>query len=177
MPQSLCLCLTGYAWFRENLLKKPLEVICRCPFPTPDVACGDRGVPHTEAARFPIVVVAMTGRGRDPQGALLASFVAIFDVALGAANCVIGWGLLVAARGSLPSCLCGVVHDHLVVGGMLGGDSLWLPEHAPKEVALSASSWALLAASGQRNWAIEVGLAASLGLIMPFLPLPWWGLG
>jgi hypothetical protein len=87
------------------------------------------------------------------RGALVASLVATSDVALGAANYIIGWCLLVATRGCLPACLCGAVHDCLTVGGMLGGDVLRFPKRAPKEVALSASPRALLAASGQRNWA------------------------
>jgi hypothetical protein len=140
---------------RANLLKKPLEVICRCPFPALDAARGGRGTPHTGAARFPAVVITMVdrGRGHGPQGALVASLVATSDVALGAANYIIGWCLLVATRGCLPACLCGAVHDCLTVGGMLGGDVLRFPKRAPKEVALSASPRALLAASGQRNWA------------------------
>jgi hypothetical protein len=69
------------------------------------------------------------------------------------------------------------VHDHLVVGGVLGGDALRLPERAPKEVALNASLWAPLTASGQRNWDARVGLAASLGLIVPSLALPQRGPG
>jgi hypothetical protein len=108
---------------------------------------------------------------------LLALLIAISDVALGAVNCVIVWHLLVIAWGCLPACLCGAVHDRLIVGGVLGSDSLRLPKRVPKEVPLSTLSRALLAASGQRNWATQVGLAVSLGLIVPSLPLPWWGLG
>jgi hypothetical protein len=137
------------------LFKKPLEMICRCPFPASDAGHGEGGAPHTGVARFPAVVVTTAGRGRSrgPQGALPVSLVAVSDVALGVANCIIGWRLLVAARGCLPACLCGAVHDHLIVGGVLGGSALWLPERAPKEVARFASPWALLTASGQHNWA------------------------
>jgi hypothetical protein len=86
-------------------------------------------VPHTRVARFTAMVIAMAGRGHDrgPQGALTASPVAISDIALGVANCVIGWCLLIAARGCLPTCLCRAMHDCLIVGGMLGGDARWLP--------------------------------------------------
>jgi hypothetical protein len=97
--------------------------------------------------------MAGCGHGCGPQGALLVSHVAISNITLGEANYVIRWCLLVTARGSLPTCLCGAVHDHLIVGGVLGGNALWLPERAPEEVALSASPRALLAVSGQRNWA------------------------
>jgi hypothetical protein len=160
---------------RANLLKKPLEVICRCHFPAPDAARNSGGAPHTGDARFPAMVIAMASRG--PQGALSASLVVIFDVAMGAMNCIIGKRLLVATRGCLAACPCGAVHDCLVVGGVLGGDALRLPERGPKEVALTASPWALLTASGQRNWAAQVGLAMSLGLVVPSLPPVWRGLG
>jgi hypothetical protein len=55
---------------RANLLKKPLEVIYRCPFPVPDAACGSGRMPHTRAANFLAVVVVMAGCGYDhgPQG-------------------------------------------------------------------------------------------------------------
>jgi hypothetical protein len=79
------------------------------------------------------------------------SLVAISDVALGAANYVIRCRLLVTAQGCLPACLCGVVHDRLVVGGKLGGDALWLHERGPKEVNRSFSPWALHVLSGQCN--------------------------
>jgi hypothetical protein len=138
-----------------NFLKKPLEVICRCPFPASDTACGSGGAPHTKAAHFPVVVIAMAsrGHGHGPQGALLASLIAISDATLGAANCITGWCLLITAQGCLPACLCGAVHDRLIVDGMLGRNALRLSKCAPKEVALSTSQWALLAASGQCNWA------------------------
>jgi hypothetical protein len=80
-----------------------------------------------------------------------SQLVAVSDIALGAVNFIIGWRLFVVAWGCLPTCLCGVVHDCLVVGDVLGGDAQRLPERAPKEVALSASQWALLAVSGQCN--------------------------
>jgi hypothetical protein len=94
---------------RANLLKKPLEVIFRCPFLAPDTARGSGGVPHTKAAHFPAVVIAMDGRGygHGPRGALLAPLVAISKVALGAVNCIIGLHLLVTAQGCLHACQCG----------------------------------------------------------------------
>jgi hypothetical protein len=166
----------GMVW--AKFPKKILEVIYRCPFPAPDAARGGGGTPHTRTAHILAVVMAMAdhGHGRSPQGALLASFVATFDVALGAANCVVGWHLLVTSWGCLPTYLCGAVHGHLVVGGVLGGDALRLPERAPEEVAQSASPRALLTVGRQRNWATQVGLAVSLGLIVSSLLLPQWDL-
>jgi hypothetical protein len=70
------------------------------------------------------------------------------DAVLGAVSCIVERCLLVAARGRLSACLCGAVHGHLIVGGELGGDAVQLLERAPKEVALSALPWALLAAPG-----------------------------
>jgi hypothetical protein len=98
----------------------------RDSFPAPDAAHGGEGALLIGAAHFPVVVIAMAGRGRScgPHGALLASLVAVSDIALGVANCVVGWLLLVTARGCLPASLCGLVHDLLVVGGVLGGDAL-----------------------------------------------------
>jgi hypothetical protein len=58
------------------------------------------------------------------------------------------------------------VYGRLVVGGVLGGDVAWLLERAPKEVTLSTLPRALLAVTGQRTWATQVGLAMSLGLIV-----------
>jgi hypothetical protein len=70
-----------------------------------------------------------------------------------------------------------MVHDHLIVGAVLGGDALRLPKCAPKEFVLSASLWALLTVSRQRNWAAQVGFAMSLGLIVLSLLAPQRGLG
>jgi hypothetical protein len=48
---------------RANLLKKPLEVICRCHFLAPDAARNSGGAPHTGDARFPAMVIAVASRG------------------------------------------------------------------------------------------------------------------
>jgi hypothetical protein len=98
-----------------------------------------------------VITMVGSGRGRGPQEVLLASLVAIFDIALGVANCVVWWCLLVTAQDCILACLCGAVHEHLLVGGVLGGDALRLPDSSPKEVALSTSPRALLVVSGQPN--------------------------
>jgi hypothetical protein len=67
---------------------------------------------------------------------------------------VIGWCLLIAARGHPPACLCRAVHYHLIVGGVLGGDATWLLKHALEEVVLSALPWTLPTLIGHRAWAI-----------------------
>jgi hypothetical protein len=61
---------------------------------------------------------------------------------------------------------------HLIVGGALGGDVARLLKRASKEVALYASPWALLIATGQRTWIALVRLAMNLEFIAPSLPLP-----
>jgi hypothetical protein len=76
--------------------------------------------------------------------------------------------LLVATWGHLPAHLYVVVCGQLVVGG----DTTRLPEHAPEEVALSTLPQALLTVTGQCAFAAQVGLAMSLRLVMPSLPLP-----
>jgi hypothetical protein len=69
----------------------------------------------------------------------------------------VGWRLLIAAQGCLPTCLCRVVHDHLVVGGVLGGDIAWLLERVPEEVALSALHGTRI------NWAMCFGCPSEAG--------------
>jgi hypothetical protein len=59
-----------------------------------------------------------------------------------------------------------VVCGRLVVGGMLGGDTARLLERVPEDVALSSLLRALLAATRQRTWATQVGLAMSLGPVL-----------
>jgi hypothetical protein len=95
-----------------------------------------------------------------------------FDAILGMVSYIVGQHLLVAAWGHLPAQLCGAVHGHLIVGGVLDGDTAWLLKRALEEVALSALAWALLTPTGQHAWATQVGLAMSLWLIVPSLPRP-----
>jgi hypothetical protein len=49
-----------------SLLKEPLEVVCGCPCEASDAACGGRDAPHARAARFPAVVLIVTGCGHGP---------------------------------------------------------------------------------------------------------------
>jgi hypothetical protein len=60
-----------------------------------------------------------------------------------------------------------VVHDHFVVGGVLGGGAAQLLKRAPEVVALSALLRTPPAVIGQRAWAVLVRLATSLGLVAP----------
>jgi hypothetical protein len=87
------------------------------------------------------------------------------DVFLGVVSYIIGLCVLVAAWVHLPACLCRVVYGRLVVGGVLGGDTAWLLEHTPDEVALSTLPQALVAVTVQHTWAAQLGLAMSPGLI------------
>jgi hypothetical protein len=132
----------------ESLLKKPLEVVGRRPCQAPVAARGGRDAPHTRAALFLVAAVAMVGRGRGPQRAMLVPLVAAFDDLLGIVSADVRWCLHVAGRGRFLACLCGAVHDLLVAGGVLGGDTVWLLEHASEEVTLFTLPWALLAATG-----------------------------
>jgi hypothetical protein len=90
------------------------------------------------------------------------------DAVLGVTGGIVRQRLL--AWGRLPTCLCMVVCGHLIVGGVLGGDTTWLLECDPEEVALFVLPQAVFAAIGQSAWATQVGLATSLGLVMPSLP-------
>jgi hypothetical protein len=65
-----------------------------------------------------------------------------------------------------------VGHDHLIAGGVLGGDAMWLLKRASQEVTLSALPRALLTATGQRTWVALVSLATNLRLVMPSLMSP-----
>jgi hypothetical protein len=62
--------------------------------------------------------------------------------------------------------------DHLVASGALGGDALWLLEHAYEEVAMSILPWALCTALKQRAHATLASLAVNQGLIAPAQPPP-----
>jgi hypothetical protein len=103
--------------------------------------------------------------------------VATFDAVLGAISRDVRRCLLVATRGRFHARLCGVVHDSLVVGGVMCGDVVRLLECASNDVAMFTSPWALLTASGRHAWVALVQLAMNLGFIMPSLPPPQWSLG
>jgi hypothetical protein len=79
---------------------------------------------------------------------MLVPLVAALDGLLGIVSADVRWCLLVAAPGRFLACLCGAVHDLLVAGGVLGGDTARLLEHASEEVTLFTLPWALLAATG-----------------------------
>jgi hypothetical protein len=73
----------------------------------------------------------------------------------------VGWRLPIAAEGRLPISLGKAKHDHLVPCAALGGDAVWLLEHVPEEVTMSALSRALRTALGQRTCATLKSLAVS----------------
>jgi hypothetical protein len=125
--------------------KKPFEVVHRRPRLTLVIACGSRGAPHAGAAHLAIVVI---GRGHGPLKALLAPLFATFAALLGAMGGDVGRRLPVATRGHLPASLGRAEHDHLIAGGVLGGDATWLLERVPKEVATSVLPRALRTALG-----------------------------
>jgi hypothetical protein len=134
-------------------------------------------VPRVGAARLLVITVVVAGHGRSPLKVLFASLVAAFDALLGAMSGNIGWCLLVIARCHLPASLCKAKHGCLKAGGALGGDAARLLKCAPEEVIMSALSWALRTAFGQRSHATLVSLVANLWFTVQSLPLPWWGLG
>jgi hypothetical protein len=101
------------------------------------IACGGRVEPHTGAARL-IIVAASCGHGS--LKVLLAPLFATFDALLRAVGGNVGRCLPVAAWDHLLGSLGRVKHDHLVAGGMLGGDVARLHERVPKEVVMSALS-------------------------------------
>jgi hypothetical protein len=59
--------------------------------------------------------------------------------------------ILVTTWCHLPACLCGVVYGRLVVGGMLGANTVQLLERAPEEVAMSTLTRALVTVIGQHT--------------------------
>jgi hypothetical protein len=134
--------------------------------------CGNLDASHARATCFPVALVVIAGRGHGPLRVLLAPLVAAFDALLGTVSSGIGRCLLVSAWGRFPAYLCEAGHDHLVPGGVLGGDATWLLERALKEFALFPLTRALLAATGQCAGAVLVSLAVSLRLIVLSLPSP-----
>jgi hypothetical protein len=170
MLDGVCMVWTG-------LLEKPLEVVPWRPCRTLVVARGGQDASHARAACFPVTAVIMDGRDRGPLEALHAPLVAAFDALLGAASGNVKWRLLVTAQGCLPVSLCGVKHDHLVAGGVLGGDAAPLLKCASEEVPMSTFSWALCVAFGQRACATQASMAVNLGFIAPTLAPPYQGMG
>jgi hypothetical protein len=162
VPDGVCMVWTG-------LLKEPIEVICRWPYRVLVTVHGGRDASHIGASHLQVAAVITAGRGRGPLRALLAPLIAPLDALQGTVSSDIRHLLLVTARGHLPTCRCGVEHDHLVAGVLLGGDVARLLERAYKEVALSALPRALLVASGRRAWATLASLATNLRLITPSL--------
>jgi hypothetical protein len=107
VPDEVCV-----VW--SSFLKEPLEVVFRRPRLMLVAACSGRSASHAGAARLPIVAIIMVGCGRGPLDALLAPLFATLDALLGTVGGDVGWLLLVAARGRLPTSLCRVKHAHLV---------------------------------------------------------------
>jgi hypothetical protein len=147
-------------------------VVYRRPHWTLLTARGGRDASYVGATHFLVTAITMASCGHGPLRALLALLITAPDALLGAVSCDIRRCLLVAAWDHLPDCLCGAGHDHLIAGGVLGGDAKQLLECASKEVALSALSRALLTASWLRAWATLVSLPVNLWLVMPSLPSP-----
>jgi hypothetical protein len=81
--------------------------------------------------------------------ALLASLIAVPDATLDAPSCIVERCLLATARGHLPACRSGAVHDRLIVNGVLGDDIVRLVERASEEAAVFALPQALFTATGQ----------------------------
>jgi hypothetical protein len=160
-----------------SLITEPLEVIRRWPHRALVTTCGGQDASHAGAASFPVMAIVTASHGCGPLRALHALLVATLDALLGAVSGDIGWHLIITTRGHLPACLCGAEHDCLIASGVLGGNAVWLLEHAYEDVALSALPWALLTVSERHAWATLVSLAVNLRLIAPSLSSPQWSLG
>jgi hypothetical protein len=78
--------------------------------------------------------------------------------------------LPVIAQGHLPASLGRAKNNHLVAGGVLGGDAVRFLEHVREEVVMSGMPWALCAALGQHTHVALASSVVSLGLVSPFLP-------
>jgi hypothetical protein len=112
------------------------------------------------------------GRGCGPLKALLAPHVAIFDALLGTTSGDVRRCLLVTAQCRLPACLSGVEHGHLIAGGVLGDDVVWVLERASDKITLSTLPRALLVVSGQHAGATLASLVTNLRFVAPSLPSP-----
>jgi hypothetical protein len=117
-----------------GLLKKPREVIHRRPCRTLLTVCIGRDASHT-GADLPVAAIIVDGRG--PLKALPMPLATAFDALLCAVSGDVEQRLLVATRGHLPTSLCRAKHDHLVIGGTLGGDVAWRLECALEGVTTS----------------------------------------
>jgi hypothetical protein len=136
-------------------------VVHRRPCLTLVVMCGGRDTPHARAARLPIVVVIVFGHG--PLRVMLALLFAALDALLSAVDGDIGWHLLAAAWGRLPTSLGWIKHDYLIAGGVLGGDATRLLKYVPEKVAMLTLEQVSCAALSQRaNARVAACLLASL---------------
>jgi hypothetical protein len=90
MPQSLSLCLTGYAWFGQassrSLLKWSVGGLARTLVTT---RVG-RYTSHTRAAHLLVIDIIAVSHSCGPLKALLAPLFATFDALLGAVGDDIG---------------------------------------------------------------------------------------
>jgi hypothetical protein len=109
----------------------------------------------------PVANVVTVGHGHGPLKVLLAPLFVAFHALLSAVGGYV--------KRCLPASLSRVKQDHLIAGGVLGGDAARLLERVPKEVAISVMAWALCVALGQHTHATLASLAVRLGLNTPAL--------
>jgi hypothetical protein len=119
-----------------GFLEEPLEVVCKRPRLMLVTLHGGQDMPHTGVARLPVTAVVMVGHHRGPLRALLAPLFAALDALLSVMDSDIGWRLLTATWGHLPTSLGLTKHDSLIAGGVLDGDATWLLECVPKIVTM-----------------------------------------
>jgi hypothetical protein len=114
--------LDGVCVVWAGILQEPFEVFRGQPRLTFVTTCGGRAVPHTRAARLPVVSIVVASHSRVPLKVLLAPLFVTPDTLLAAMGGDVGWCYLAAAQDCLPTPLDWTRHDRLIANGMLGGD-------------------------------------------------------
>jgi hypothetical protein len=163
VPNGVCVVWAGF-------LQEPLEAVRGRPRLTLVATRDGRGVPHTRAARLPIVAIVVASLGRDPLKALLAPLFVALDALLAVVGGDIRRCSLADAQDCLLASLGWMRHDRLVASGMLGGDVARCLECVPEEVAMLTLVRAPCAMRKLRARAALASLAVGLWLDAPALP-------
>jgi hypothetical protein len=98
-------------------------VVCSWPHLTLITMCSSCDVPHARATFLPVAAIIMVGRGHGSLRMLLAPILAALGAISGDVDGNIGWHLLVAAWGHLPTSLCGTKCDCRAACGVQVGSS------------------------------------------------------
>jgi hypothetical protein len=128
-------------------------------------------MPHAEIAHLPIVAIVVVGRGHSPLRTLSVPHLAVLGALPSTMDGDIGWCLLTAAWGRLPTSRRKMKFSRLTVGGVLGGDAAKLLSGVPKNVIVFAQAWVPGVVFVSRARVLLASLSMSLGF-STVAPLP-----